>query len=424
MPNLKLEPEILVIGAGPAGASAAWALAQQGHDVLMVDKSDFPRDKTCGDGLTPMAVRTLRGMGVAEKIEAAGAQRIDRIRLKGPFGARVEEPFTSFMQAGMEYALVLPRFIFDDLLRLHAVGGGAKTIGSVRIDAIERQGDRITCVRGSSPEGPIEIWPRQVILAVGANMGLLERAGFLKTKPRLMRAARSYFSGVKAVSNVYDFYFDFELIPGYGWIFPAGPDQYNVGAGTLDAFWTSRKTPQTLLSGFVQRRQKQGVMRDAVQEGAVKGFPLRTDFPSERVAGENWIIIGEATGLVNPVTGEGIDLAMESALLGAALLHEDLIHNRSNHIAYQRELWVRFAPFFNGISVLRDILVTPLVMDYVLWQIRHQRFMARSVLKMTQGMEAPQQIFHPLFILQFFMPISPALLLDLGHELFSPRRGG
>jgi menaquinone-9 beta-reductase len=423
MTILKLDPEILVIGAGPAGTSAAWALAQHDHDVLIIDKASFPRDKTCGDGLTPMAVRTMRSIGVLDKVESSGAQRIDRVRLTGPFGICIDEPFSSFMDVGMQYALVLPRLSLDDLLRLHAMEAGAQYLGGIRVDAIERQDDHIVIVKGTSPEGSVEIRPQQVILAVGANMGLLERARFLKKKPRLMRAARSYYSGVKTAPNVYDFYFDFELMPGYGWIFPTGDGRCNIGAGTIEVPWATRKTAQALMSGFVNRRQKQGMMETAVQEGAVKGFPLRIDFPSERVAGKNWIIIGEATGLVNPVTGEGIDLAMESALIGSTLMHEDLIHHRSNHITYQRELWHRFAPFFNGVSVLRDILVTPLLMDYVLWQIRHQRFFARSVLKMTQGMESPQQIFHPLFILQFFMPISPVLLHEWSRDLFTPWRG-
>src|SRR5688572_13568423 len=102
MSTLILEREILVIGAGPAGSSAGWALSRQGHDVLMIDKADFPRDKTCGDGLTPMTVRTMRTMGVLDKVESAGAQRIDYVRLTGPFGTRVQEPFSSFMEAGMQ----------------------------------------------------------------------------------------------------------------------------------------------------------------------------------------------------------------------------------------------------------------------------------------------------------------------------------
>ena len=81
-----LTPEILVIGAGPGGAAAAWGLAQAGHDVLMIDRAEFPRDKTCGDGLTPMAVGTLREMGVLAQVERAGAVRIENVRIVGPFG--------------------------------------------------------------------------------------------------------------------------------------------------------------------------------------------------------------------------------------------------------------------------------------------------------------------------------------------------
>src|SRR5688572_19974329 len=84
------DPEILIIGAGPGGAVAAWALAQRGHDVLMIDRATFPRDKTCGDGLTPLAVQALHHIGVYDQIAAAKPARIDRVRLVGPFGASMD----------------------------------------------------------------------------------------------------------------------------------------------------------------------------------------------------------------------------------------------------------------------------------------------------------------------------------------------
>jgi geranylgeranyl reductase family protein len=422
MSELNLNPEILVIGAGPGGAAAAWELARSGHDVLMIDKADFPRDKTCGDGLPPMAVQTLNNMSVLDRVLEENPAKVDRVRIRGPFGSQIDVPFSDFMGAGMDYALGLPRLIFDNILRRHAVAKGAEYAGSIRVEKITRDGDRVTTVRAVSPNGPLKFHPRHVVIAVGANMGMLERDGFLRHKTHIMRAARGYYSNVATAPNSYEFFFDLELVPGYGWIFPGGNGISNVGAGTAEIFWSSRHTAQALMQGFVRRRAKQGIMREAVQQEPIKGFPLRVDFPSERVAGENWIIVGEATGLVNPITGEGIDLAMESGLLGARLIHDDIIYRRRNHASYQRELWHRFAPMFNGLRVLRDILITPVLMDYILWKIRQYRFLARTTLGITQGFTSPQMIFHPLFILQFFIPISPRLLFEIEEEVFAPKQ--
>ena len=178
----------------------------------------------------------------------------------------------------------------------------------------------------------------------------------------------------------------------------------------MPAFWATNKTSGKLLDGFIERHSREKVMRNAKPDGPIKGYPLRIDFPSERIAGENWIIVGESTGLVNPVTGEGIDLAIESGLLGAEILHDDILSHRRNHIAYQRELTYRFGPMFAGLNALRDILITPLFVDYVLWEVNQYGFLAKSVMQITQGFQSPQSIFHPLFILQFFMPVSPRLI--------------
>ncbi len=160
-------------------------------------------------------------------------------------------------------------------------------------------------------------------------------------------------------------------------------------------------------------------MRFAQPEGPIKGYPLRIDFPSERVAGDNWIVVGEATGLVNPVTGEGIDLAIESSLLGAEILHDDMQFHTRHHISYQRELFHRFGPMFAGLNALRNILVTPLFVDYVLWEVNQYEFLARSVLRIAQGFMSPQSIFHPLFILQFFLPISPRLIAQQIRRIYT-----
>src|SRR5688500_15044043 len=173
------DPEILVIGAGPGGSAAAWALAQQGHDVLMVDRAVFPRDKTCGDGLTPMAVQTLHQIGVYDQIIAANPARIDRVRIVGPFGAVVDVALADHMVTEIRHALVLPRLLLDDILRQRAISAGASYRDQITVKRIARSGDRITSVHATTPDGPIDFRPRHVVLAVGANMGMLKNEGFL-----------------------------------------------------------------------------------------------------------------------------------------------------------------------------------------------------------------------------------------------------
>ena len=193
----QLFPEILVIGAGPGGSAAAWALSSQGHDVLLIDRSEFPRDKTCGDGLPPMAVRTLKSMGLIAEVEAANPAVVERVRIVGPFGGEIDLAFKDCMPDVDHHALVLPREVFDDILRHHAIRAGAAFQGETSVETIERTGDRIIHVTANTPKGKLVIEPKHVVIAMGANIGLLRRCGFLKYNPRIIRASRGYFSGVE-----------------------------------------------------------------------------------------------------------------------------------------------------------------------------------------------------------------------------------
>ena len=401
-----LTPEILVIGAGPAGSAAAWGLAVTGHDVLMVDQADFPRDKTCGDGLTPMALESLAQMGLREKVEAASGARVEAVRLIGPVGQTVTLSL-GMLDQDYDYAIIIPRFTLDDIVRRHALSAGAGFLGATRVTRLEREGDRVVRVHCATPDGPLVIAPRQVVFAPGANMGLMVREGFVQQKNNLVRAARAYYTNVQIPSNRFDFYLDARVMPGYGWIFPLGNGRANVGIGSMPSLWSTKRPMPTVLKEFVQARAMEGLMRNAELDGPIKGFPLRIDFPAHRIAGENWVMVGEVTGLVNPVTGEGIDLALESALLAAELIDRDIATGRKDHLPYQRELWDKFGPFYTGMRVLRDIVVSPFLADYVFWLMNQHDFLAHVTFKITQGLQAPQDVFNPLFIVEFFSPIAP-----------------
>jgi flavin-dependent dehydrogenase len=262
------------------------------------------------------------------------------------------------------------------------------------------------------------------VIATGASMGLLQREGMLRHKPRVIRAARAYYTGVTGNPDRFDFFFDLELLPGYGWVFPTGNGTANIGIGVLPVFWSTRKPAPTLLDEFVARRQKEGLLKGVRRTGPAKGYPLRIDFPAGRVAGKNWVIVGEATGLVNPVTGEGIDLALESGLIAAEVLHDNIRRDRRDHRAYQQDLWDRFGPMFTGLRVLRDILITPFFTDYALWLMNCHPFLTRTVMNMAQGFEPPQHVFHPLFIAQFFMPVPIGLLRGEVGRLIRQSRNG
>lgn len=405
-----LHSEILVIGAGPGGSAAAWALARAGRAVMLIDRAAFPRDKTCGDGLTPNAVRTLRQMGVLTQVERAGAQRIDCVSITGPGGMATCLSLADHMPPDVSYALVLSRFQLDDILRRHALASGAQFKGQVHVTHLQHDKDRITAVLADTPSGSVTFRAEHVVMAVGANVGLLRREGWLSPEPQVLRAARAYYQAPGGPQHSYCFYFDRELLPGYGWIFPTGDGVANVGVGILPDPDGPRPSTANLLEEFIRLRIERGDLQAAVPVGPVKSYPLRLDFLKQPVAGANWLLVGEAAGLVNPLTGEGIDLALESGLLAARLLHADICEGRSHHLGYQQALWRQYGPMFQGLSALRDVMVRPVLADYVLWLTRQHRFLAKTVLRVALGIDLPAAVFHPLFMLQLLLPVSPRFM--------------
>ena len=301
--------EVAVIGAGPAGAAAAYFLARGGLRVALLDKFDFPRDKTCGDGLTPRALEALAAMGVLPKIEesaycctALTLRHSDEVTFRIELSDRNDPP---------RRILILPRLRLDNILLQHAIQAGAHFLPGASVENIVQENGLVSLpIRGGQ-----RLDCSFAVVATGANTGLLRKAGLLRESPRPNLAARAYFENVEGLDDTIMLFFDGVELPGYGWVFPTGPGTANIGCGV---FFESRTPQPTRLRHLIQSHPHlQRILRNAKQVGAIKGHPLRTDFSRFRSGKDRVLVTGEALGLVHPITGEGIDYALESAQLAA-----------------------------------------------------------------------------------------------------------
>lgn len=303
--------DLAVIGAGPAGAATAYHAARMGLRVALLDRAQFPRDKVCGDGLTARAVAELRSLD-AETAVAQTAVRINRFELGAPFG-RTRSPLVG--AAGFpDYAYVLPRLQLDQLLVERAVGAGATLLEQHEI-AGWQYAARSICLQARHPAGPAQVNARAAVLACGAHLGLLSRMRLLRHKPEMMIAARQYVEGY-ADDDTWRLHYSRRTVPGYGWIFPAGPGIANVGIGLY-----RRRNGERLIDTLAHY-QAHGHARARLAAtramAPAASFPLRCDFLASPLFAPRVLIAGEAAGLVNPLTGEGIDYALESGRIAAA----------------------------------------------------------------------------------------------------------
>jgi len=354
--------DVVIVGAGPGGSATAHFLAQRGHDVLLLDKSEFPRDKTCGDGLTPRALRVLDDMGILSDVARIGLP-INGYTVVAPSGRRTSANVTNPLGA-----LVARRELLDELIRQRALRSGANFEGGVTATrvAADARGVTVDAKTGQRFEA------RLAVIATGASTSLLMQSGILKKRPKAMLAGRAYFEA-QQLSDNFELRFDRVPLPGYGWIFPVERGVANIGVGFLPQ--GNSEPTQVALQRFIADKAVK-------QVGPIKGFPIRVDFLQSPTYAERTLLVGEAAGLVNPLTGEGIDYALESGRIAAehiASCFNDANFSPARLSAYHDQLHSRFAKIFRFSEQVRDWYCKPPLLN-VLVPLANRRPELRQLL--------------------------------------------
>ncbi|MBA2286136.1 MAG: geranylgeranyl reductase family protein [Ktedonobacteraceae bacterium] len=361
--------DVVVVGAGPAGSSAGYYLASRGLKVLLLDKFAFPRDKTCGDALTPRALRILDEMEILDDLLQVG-HSANAVEFIAPKGHAALAPLPRHDRPS-DRLLFVPRLLLDNIILERAQAVGAQFQGPVHVTDIQRDGQEMV-VTGEHRRQTFSFRSRMVIVAIGANVKLLMRMQLLKKTPQVMLSARAYFEGVSTISDRAQCRFDGVPLPGYGWAFPLADSRANVGVGLfragLASLWMP-KTAQIAFGTFLKTPAVQTLLSNARQVGPLKGYPLRADFAHSPTFGDGVLLAGEAAGLVNPVTGEGIDYALESGKMAAEHLldmfaADDLSLTRLR--LYDQHLRQRYQRLFVLCDRLRLLYLNPFFLNRVI----------------------------------------------------------
>jgi menaquinone-9 beta-reductase len=315
--------DVLVVGAGPAGAAAAAWAARHGRDVVLADAATFPRDKACGDGLTPRAIAELDRLGLGDWVRARGTNR--GLRAAG-FGQVLELPWPGGSLP--DHGGAVPRLELDARIRDAALKDGATGMEGARAVDVQRTGDRVAGVVFQRADGAVHtVACRQLVVADGARSPLGRVLGRQWHRDTVFGvAARGYVRSGRSDDEWISSHLELRgedggVLAGYGWVFPLADGEVNIGVGTLA---TGRRPANVRLRSLIEhyanaRREDwhlDGPVRDPVSAllpmgGAVSG-----------VAGPNWALIGDAAGCVNPLNGEGIDYGLETGRLVAELMAE------------------------------------------------------------------------------------------------------
>ena len=368
------DADVLVVGAGPGGAATAHALAQAGLDVLLLEKTSFPREKVCGDGLTPRAVKTLVDMGI-DTSPANGFIRNRGLRIYGG-GHRLELPWPE-LATFPDHGLVRPRLDFDELLVRHAQAAGARlqeltTVTGPVLDA----GGRVVGVTAKvGPDRtPATYRAPLVVAADGVSARLALGMGIEKRDDRPMGVAvRRYFTSPRTDDDMLESWLelrtkDGDLLPGYGWVFGVGDGTSNVGLGILNTTKAWQRTDyKELLASWTSAMPAEWQFSEDFATGPVRGGALPMGFNRQPHYTRGLLLVGDAGGAVNPFNGEGIAYAMETGRLAAEVAVQALARpegpSRERALeAYPAALKARYGGYYTLGRVFVTLIGNPEVM--------------------------------------------------------------
>jgi menaquinone-9 beta-reductase len=411
--------DVLVIGAGPSGASCAYWLAKAGHDVVMVERKSFPREKTCGDGLTPRSVKQLEDMGLGP--ELAAWHRYVGLRSHG-FGRTLELPWPE-VKGLPRYGYVVTRKDLDAMVAGHAAKAGA-TLWERTEAAEPLMTEPLTAetamarsaTEGASPGGRAlrgarlvakgeggrtgEVSARYVVVADGANSRFGWAVGNQRNRsfPSGM-ALRGYWTSPRHDEPWIDSWLDLRdqaghIMPGYGWIFPLGDGRVNVGVGllTTSSIWKGLNTTK-MLEAFCHMAPESWGIKPETCLGPATGGRLPMGLSVLPRWGPSHLVVGDAAGMINPFNGEGIGYAYETGRIAADIIHQALASDDAGVLrTYEQRLEAEYGLYYRVARAFVRAIGRPQVMRACTVTGMYSRPVMEWVLRIMANMLRPDEI--------------------------------
>jgi geranylgeranyl reductase family protein len=326
------DADVIVVGAGPGGSSAAYHLARAGLDVLVLEKSTFPREKVCGDGLTPRAVKQLAGLGIPLKPEDGWFPN-KGLRIIGG-GVRIELEWPE-LTSYPGYGLVRSRLGLDETVARAAQRAGARLHEGVNVTGpvVDDSGRLagVTARRTGDADGSEHTYRARLVVAADGNSSRLSLAmGLRKRDDRPMGVAiRTYYRSPRHDDDYLETWLDLwdgdALLPGYGWIFGVGDGTSNVGLGLLNTSSSFQQVDyRAMLRRWLANMPAEWGYTEENRTTPIRGAALPMGFNRTPHYTRGLLLVGDAGGMVNPFNGEGIAYAMESGEIAARVIAKAL----------------------------------------------------------------------------------------------------
>ncbi|MCU1463405.1 MAG: geranylgeranyl reductase family protein [Acidimicrobiales bacterium] len=390
--------DVIVVGAGPSGSACAYWLAEAGHDVLLVEKKHFPREKTCGDGLTPRAVKQLDDMGLADQL--SHHHRFHGLRSIA-FGRTLELEWPA-TPGFPTHGYVVTRHDLDAMVAERAEKAGAVLWQDTEAVApiVDRGLVRGAVLQRKSGGAPEEVRARYLVVADGANSRFGRSLGTSRDRsyPQGM-AIRGYFTSPRHDEPWIESHLDVRdangnVLPGYGWIFPVGDGRVNVGVGLLSTFnqWKQVNTTK-LMDAFVDWAPASWGISPATSCGPATGGRLPMGLSVGPHAGPTYLVVGDAAGAINPFNGEGIAYAYETGRFAAEAVALALTTDDGLALTtYDERLKAEYDLYYKVARAFVRIIGRPELMRVLVGTGMHSRTLMEWVLRIMANLLRPDEL--------------------------------
>ncbi|WP_456443177.1 NAD(P)/FAD-dependent oxidoreductase [Caldithrix abyssi] len=396
--------DVVVVGGGPAGSAAALFCVCHGLEVCVIEKAQFPRDKICGDAISGKSMTVLKELELLDEVTTLPSARINAITFGNPDHDTVTIPLLGDKRRGIPPGLVIKRLLFDEFLFNKVRKSAASVYEGYQVNRLIFDGDRVIGVetRGTEHVNSISVLGKVIIGADGFNSIVARHTGLYEHDPEhWVVALRQYYKNVKGLNDTIELHYIDEVQPGYLWLFPAGDNVANIGIGMLHK---SMKKRNVNLNEAMQKAINSPFFADRFAEAEPLEKPMGWNLPvaskHRKNYGHGFLLLGDAAGLIDPFTGEGIGNALFSAKIAAETIAEAVKQNDFSEEflkRYDQKLWQALGDELQVSAKLQRIGRIRPLLNFVIKKAARSNHVREIISGMMANQIPKTEFANPLF---------------------------
>ena len=398
--------DVIIVGAGPAGATAALYAQKLNLNCILLDKAVFPRDKICGDALSGKSVRIMRELGLLDDVEKLEGSEINRITFGSPNNKQFDIHLKGTKNKNhITKGFVIPRKIFDNYM-FDKAASVTETRQGFTVQDLILENDHVVGIVGKNKNGNVEEFRAPIVMGCdGSNSIIARKLGLYEMDmENTSVAVRCYYEGVKDLTDQIEIHYVKEVNPGYFWLFPAGEGRANIGIGLSKSDMKKEKrTLRQIMDEVTQSDYFKERFADAKQLERPVGWNLPLGSSHRKNYGNGFMLLGDAAGLVDPFTGEGIGNAMVSGQYAMEVAAKSKLsgdYSKHAFAEYDELLWGEIGKELRTSTKLQSLARSKFLLNFVINRAARNEEVQNIISGMLSNEIPKDELNGPLFYLK------------------------